>query len=85
MRFSDTSTLNEAHVLLSHLHADRRLDLPGLFVRRRYHLDPGPRARAHVRPPDTGPGWRPRRRRWAGELDDFADIFENTRGPTAKR
>ena len=28
---------NEVHVLLSHLHADHCLDLPGLFVWRRYH------------------------------------------------
>ena len=31
---------NSVHVLLSHLHADHCLDLPGLFVWRRYHPSP---------------------------------------------
>ena len=31
---------NAVHVLLSHLHADHCLDLPGLFVWRRYHPTP---------------------------------------------
>ena len=31
---------NSVHVLLSHLHADHCLDLPGLFVWRRYHPTP---------------------------------------------
>ncbi|MDT5334037.1 MAG: hypothetical protein QOF31_5334, partial [Mycobacterium sp.] len=31
---------NAVHVLLSHLHADHCLDLPGLFVWRRYHPSP---------------------------------------------
>ena len=33
---------NSVHVLLSHLHADHCLDLPGLFVWRRYHPSPAP-------------------------------------------
>ena len=33
---------NAVHVLLSHLHADHCLDLPGLFVWRRYHPSPAP-------------------------------------------
>ena len=33
------------HVLLSHLHADHCLDLPGLFVWRRYHPSPPAAAR----------------------------------------
>ncbi len=32
---------NSVYVLLSHLHADHCLDLPGLFVWRRYHPSPG--------------------------------------------
>src|SRR6267154_5013423 len=31
---------NSVHVLLSHLHADHCLDMPGLFVWRRYHPSP---------------------------------------------
>ena len=33
-RFMDPGSV---HVLLSHLHADHCLDMPGLFVWRRYH------------------------------------------------
>ena len=40
---------NDVHVLLSHLHADHCLDLPGLFVWRRYHPTPAKEPRHHVR------------------------------------
>lgn len=67
---------NDVSVLLSHLHADHCLDLPGLFVWRRYHPVP-----ATVRGVMFGPTGT-----WArlggasspepGTIDDFTDIFE---------
>ena len=68
---------NEVHVLLSHLHADHCLDLPGLFVWRRYHPTPAAERGMMFGPSDT---WT----RLAsassplggGDLDDFTDIFE---------
>ena len=70
---------NEVHVLLSHLHADHCLDLPGLFVWRRYHPTPAAERGMMFGPSDT---WT----RLAsassplggGDLDDFTDIFEVT-------
>ena len=67
---------NEVDILLSHLHADHCLDLPGLFVWRRYHPSPavsrgmlygpaGTRARLAAASSPVGE-----------ELDDFSDIFE---------
>jgi ribonuclease BN (tRNA processing enzyme) len=72
-RYADPSSVS---VLLSHLHADHCLDLPGLFVWRRYHPSP-PTERALL----YGP-----RNTWArlgaasspesGEIDDFSDVFD---------
>ncbi len=68
---------NQVHVLLSHLHADHCLDLPGLFVWRRYHPTPATERGTIYGPRDT---WT----RLAsassplggGDLDDFSDVFE---------
>ena len=68
---------NEVNILLSHLHADHCLDLPGLFVWRRYHPTPAAERGFIYGPSDT---WT----RLAsassplggGDLDDFTDIFE---------
>ena len=54
---------NAVHVLLSHLHADHCLDLPGLFVWRRYHPSPAAGARPDVRPERTRGRASARRRR----------------------
>jgi ribonuclease BN (tRNA processing enzyme) len=66
----------DVQILLSHLHADHCLDLPGLFVWRRYHPNP-PEGRALMYgPSDTwlrlGAASAPQ----GGELDDFSDIFD---------
>jgi len=72
-RHADPGTVS---VLLSHLHADHCLDLPGLFVWRRYHPTP-PKGRALMYgPADTwsrlGAASSPEGR----EIDDFTDIFD---------
>jgi ribonuclease BN (tRNA processing enzyme) len=67
---------NEIHVLLSHLHADHCLDLPGLFVWRRYHPTPAPARGVMFGPANTwarlGAASSPEGR----EIDDFTDVFE---------
>jgi ribonuclease BN (tRNA processing enzyme) len=72
-RHADPGTVG---VLLSHLHADHCLDLPGLFVWRRYHPQP-PEGRALMYGPDAtwarlGAASSPEGK----EIDDFSDIFE---------
>jgi ribonuclease BN (tRNA processing enzyme) len=72
-RHADPGTVG---VLLSHLHADHCLDLPGLFVWRRYHPKP-PEGRALMYGPDAtwarlGAASSPEGK----EIDDFSDIFE---------
>jgi ribonuclease BN (tRNA processing enzyme) len=64
------------HVLLSHLHADHCLDLPGLFVWRRYHPSP-PAGRALMYgPSDTWSRLGAASSPQGGEIDDFTDIFD---------
>lgn len=66
----------EVHVLLSHLHADHCLDLPGLFVWRRYHPNP-PVGRAQMfGPSDTWTRLAAASSPEGGEFDDFRDIFD---------
>jgi ribonuclease BN (tRNA processing enzyme) len=66
----------EVQVLLSHLHADHCLDLPGLFVWRRYHPNP-PEGRALMYgPSDTWSRLAAASSPQGGELDDFSDIFD---------
>ena len=72
-RHADPGTVG---VLLSHLHADHCLDLPGLFVWRRYHPT-APLGRALMYGPEAtwarlGAASSPEGR----EIDDFTDIFD---------
>jgi ribonuclease BN (tRNA processing enzyme) len=66
----------EVDVLLSHLHADHCLDLPGLFVWRRYHPNRPVGRKLMYGPSDTwlrlGAASSPA----GGEIDDFSDIFD---------
>ena len=66
----------DVSVLLSHLHADHCLDLPGLFVWRRYHPNP-PEGRALMYgPSDTWSRLAAASSPQGGELDEFSDIFD---------
>lgn len=67
---------NEVHVLLSHLHADHCLDLPGLFVWRRYHPTPATERGIMYGPADTWTRLAAASSPLGGELDDFSDIFD---------
>ncbi len=67
---------NEVQVLLSHLHADHCLDLPGLFVWRRYHPTPAPEKGLMFGPSDTWTRLAAASSPLGGDLDDFTDIFE---------
>lgn len=72
-RYADPA---DAVVLLSHLHADHCLDLPGLLVWRRYHPTP-PAGRALI----YGPAGTARRIGAAsaevgGEVDDISDVVD---------
>jgi ribonuclease BN (tRNA processing enzyme) len=63
-------------ILLSHLHADHCLDLPGLFVWRRYHPNPPEGKALMVGPSDTWARLAAASAPQGGELDDFTDIFD---------
>ena len=67
---------NEVHVVLSHLHADHCLDLPGLFVWRRYHPNPATDRGIMYGPADTWTRLAAASSPLGGELDDFSDIFD---------
>ncbi len=67
---------NQVHVLLSHLHADHCLDLPGLFVWRRYHPTPASKRGLMFGPSDTWSRLAAASSPLGGDLDDFTDIFE---------
>ncbi|MCG5434449.1 MBL fold metallo-hydrolase [Mycobacterium sp. MYCO198283] len=72
-RHADPSTV---HILLSHLHADHCLDLPGLFVWRRFHPNP-PKGKAMMYgPSDTWARLAAASSPYGGEVDDFSDIFD---------
>ncbi len=67
------------HVLLSHLHADHCLDLPGLFVWRRYHpsVETAPFDKGVLYgPSDTWSRLGAASSPFGGEIDDCTDIFE---------
>ncbi|MFV0495327.1 cyclic nucleotide-degrading phosphodiesterase [Mycobacterium sp.] len=65
------------HVLLSHLHADHCLDLPGLFVWRRYHPTARPTGKATIYgPSDTWSRLGAASSPHGGEIDDCCDIFD---------
>jgi ribonuclease BN (tRNA processing enzyme) len=67
---------NDVDVLLSHLHADHCLDLPGLFVWRRYHPTPATERGVMCGPSDTWTRLAAASSPLGGDLDDFADIFD---------
>ena len=64
------------HVLLSHLHADHCLDLPGLFVWRRYHPSPPTGKALLYGPSDTWSRLGAASSPYGGEIDDCSDIFD---------
>ncbi len=66
----------EVDVLLSHLHADHCLDLPGLFVWRRYHPNPPVGKKRIFGPSDTWSRLGAASAPEGGEFDDFTDIFD---------
>ena len=72
-RFADPG---EVHILLSHLHADHCLDLPGLFVWRRYHPNPPVGKKQMFGPSDTWSRLGAASSPEGGEFDDFSDIFD---------
>jgi ribonuclease BN (tRNA processing enzyme) len=67
---------NSVHVLLSHLHADHCLDLPGLFVWRRYHPSPATGRALMYGPANTWARLGAASSPEGGEIDDFSDIFD---------
>src|SRR3984893_13584081 len=67
---------NSVHVLLSHLHADHCIDLPSLFVWRRYHPIPAVGKALMCGASDTWARLSQGAASVGGELDDFSDIFE---------
>lgn len=67
---------NSVHILLTHLHADHCLDLPGLFVWRRYHPTPAVERGIMHGPSDTWTRLAAASSPLGGELDDFSDIFD---------
>ena len=64
------------HVLLSHLHADHCIDLPALFVWRRYHPNPPVGKALMYGPTDTWSRLAQASSPFGGEVDDFSDIFD---------
>lgn len=66
----------EVDILLSHLHADHCLDLPGLFVWRRYHPIPPIGRKRMFGPSDTWSRLGAASSPEGGEFDDFTDIFD---------
>ena len=72
-RFADPGEVN---VFLSHLHADHCLDLPGLFVWRRYHPNAPTGKALMYGPADTWSRMAAASSPHGAELDDFTDIFD---------
>ena len=67
---------NAVQVLLSHLHADHCIDLPALFVWRRYHPIPAVGKALMYGPSDTWSRLAQASSPFGGEVDDFSDIFD---------
>lgn len=67
---------NSVDIMLSHLHADHCLDLPGLFVWRRYHPPPVVGRALMYGPTGTWERLAAASSPEGGELDDFSDIFD---------
>ena len=72
-RYADPASV---HVLLSHLHADHCLDLPGLFVWRRYHPSRPDGKALLYGPGDTWSRLGAASSPYGGEIDDCSDIFD---------
>lgn len=72
-RHADPSSI---HVMLSHLHADHCLDLPGLFVWRRYHPSPPTDRALMYGPANTWTRLGLASSPEGNEIDDFTDIFD---------
>ena len=72
-RHADPSSV---HVLLSHLHADHCIDLPALFVWRRYHPNAPVSKALMYGPSDTWSRLAQASSPFGGEVDDFSDIFD---------
>ena len=64
------------HVLLSHLHADHCLDMPGLYVWRRYHPTRPTGKALLYGPSDTWSRLGAASSPYGGEIDDCSDIFD---------
>lgn len=67
---------NEVAVMLSHLHADHCLDLPGLLVWRRYSPVPAVGKGFLIGPPDTAARIGAASSEYPGEIDDISDTFD---------
>jgi len=72
-RYIDPSSV---HVLLSHLHGDHCLDMPGLFVWRRYHPSPPDGKALMYGPSDTWLRLGAASSPYGGQIDDCSDIFD---------
>src|ERR1700756_1807564 len=72
-RYADPGSV---HVLLSHLHADHCLDMPGLFVWRRYHPSRPQGKSLLYGPSDTWSRLGAASSPYGGEIDDCSDIFD---------
>jgi ribonuclease BN (tRNA processing enzyme) len=72
-RYADPNVVS---VLLSHLHADHCLDLPGLFVWRRYHPTPATERGLMYGPAHTWTRLGAASSPEGKEIDDFRDIFD---------
>lgn len=64
------------HVLLTHLHADHCLDVPGLCVWRRYHPSPPVGKALLYGPSDTWSRIGSASSPYGGEIDDCSDVFD---------
>ncbi len=67
---------NEVAVMVSHLHADHCLDLPGLLVWRRYSPVPAVGKGTLIGPPGTTARIGAASSEYAGEIDDITDTFD---------
>ncbi|HUO40070.1 MAG TPA: cyclic nucleotide-degrading phosphodiesterase [Mycobacterium sp.] len=67
---------SDVQVLLSHLHADHCIDLPALFVWRRYHPSAPVGKALMYGPADTWSRLAQASSPFGGEVDDFSDIFD---------
>jgi ribonuclease BN (tRNA processing enzyme) len=72
-RYADPGSVQ---VLLSHLHADHCLDMPGLFVWRRYHPSRPQGKSLLYGPSDTWSRLGAASSPYGGEIDDCSDIFD---------